>query len=201
MTLNLNNSYSKQENFVLDVLGFKKNGHYVELGAYHSSANSNTYYLEKDFAWAGISFEIVDARRSEFNDNRLNPCYGDALQANYYEVFEKHNFPKQIDFLQIDIDDGGHTHNTRYAGLHALMAIPLNSYRFSVITFEHDTNMYFRNATIRDTQREILDSFGYSLIVRDIHEDWWIDSRVFSVDQCRKYCSKEYQLQLMAHYQ
>lgn len=51
-----------------------------------------------------------------------------------------------------------------------------------VITFEHDVNMYFRNASIRDAQREILDALGYTLVVRTIHEDWWVDPTTIEPD-------------------
>jgi len=167
----INKNYSRQENFTLDLLKEKKNGYYVELGAFHSKECSNTYYLENDYNWTGVSFEVMDDRLQEFTSNRSNPCYGDALTFNYIEYFEKNNFPKQIDFLQVDIDNGGNKYNTHYAGLRALIAVPLNIYRFNVITFEHDANMYFKNSTIKDIQREILDSLGYSLVVRDVHED------------------------------
>jgi hypothetical protein len=57
---------SNQEAFVLDVLDYKRDGFYVELGAFHSSEGSNTYALEKSFGWQGVSFELVDERREEF---------------------------------------------------------------------------------------------------------------------------------------
>ena len=197
----ISKDYSRQENFTLDLLKEKTNGYYVELGAFHSKECSNTYYLENDYDWTGVSFEVMEDRLKEFNDNRKNPCYGDALTFDYRKYFEENNFPKQIDFLQVDIDNGGNEYNTQYAGLRALIALPLNVYRFNVITFEHDTNMYFKNSTIRDIQREILDSLGYVLVVRDIHEDWWVDGTKFHIDEYRKYLSKEYQMALMAYYQ
>lgn len=184
--------YSRQENFIINILNEKQGGTYVELGAYHSRENSNTFHLETDFGWSGVSFEVSQERRDEFNSQRKNPCLGDALTFNYIDYFQNNDFPKQIDFLQVDIDDGGPEHNTSYAGLHALIALPLTVYRFTIITFEHDANMYFRNAVIRDVQREILDSLGYSLVIRDIHEDYWVDSRIIKPEMCRDYRSKEY---------
>ena len=50
---------SGQEKFVLDLLKNKTNGYYVELGAFHSKDGSNTYYLENDYNWNGVSFEIT----------------------------------------------------------------------------------------------------------------------------------------------
>lgn len=191
---------TRQENFVLDLLKEKRGGCYVELGAFHSRNGSNTFTLENDYDWYGVSFEVDAERRQEFSQNRRNPCMGDAVTFNFRQYFEINHFPNQIDFLQIDIDDGG-PHQTRHAGLHALLAIPLSVYRFTIITFEHDSNIYFRNTAIRDAQREILDSLGYMLVVRDIHEDYWVDSRMFRPDECLKYRSPFYQYGMQVNYQ
>lgn len=182
---------TEQEKFVIDVLKEKQNGYYVELGAAHYSDGSNTFSLEKNYGWKGVSFEVVESMRDEFNKNRSNPCFGDALKFDYLSYFETNNFPKQIDYLQLDIDAGyrpdgrpaGNSHST----LHGLVAVPLNTYRFTLITFEHDANMYWRNTAIRDAQREILDSLGYALVHRSYHEDWWVDASVLSHGEFRDY--------------
>ena len=182
---------SVQEAFVLNLLDEKRSGYYVELGAFDSNLGSNTYHLENDYEWNGVSFEILDDRRNQFTSNRKNPCYGDALDFNYINYFEENNFPKQIDYLQVDIDAGyqqdGRPFGNNYLTLLGLISLPLTQYRFSVITFEHDSNMYFRNTGMRDAQREILDSLGYTLVVREIHEDWWVDPNVLPIDKYRKY--------------
>ncbi|CAB4145009.1 hypothetical protein UFOVP1217_116 [uncultured Caudovirales phage] len=181
---------SSQEAFVLEMLGHKKNGFYVELGAFHSSEGSNTYELEKTYDWQGVSFELLEQRRNEFIANRTNPCMGDALNFDYIAYFENNHFPKQIDYLQVDIDTGydraTRPNGNHYTTLLGLITIPLTQYRFSVITFEHDANMYFRNAGQRDAQREILDCLDYTLVARTIHEDWWVDSSVISPDVYKK---------------
>lgn len=185
------NNRSAQEDFVLNVLSNKKGGYYVELGAFHSKNGSNTNRLENEFGWKGVSFEIKEELKKEFNENRSNPCMGDALDFNYISYFEENNFPKQIDYLQVDIDSGygkdGRPDGSAYTSLHGLLAVPLNSYRFTIITFEHDANMYWRNDVMRDVQREILDSLGYSLVVRTESEDWWIDPNVIGLEEYRKH--------------
>lgn len=186
---------TQQEKFVIDILKGKKNGYYVELGAAHYSNGNNTFLLEQEYDWNGVSFEIIDSMRDEFNANRKNKCMSDALVFNYIKYFEENNFPKQIDFLQLDIDAGydmtgrpvGNSHWT----LHGLMAVPLNTYRFTLITFEHDADMYWRNIAVRDAQREILDSFGYALVHRSYHEDWWVDPKVIQHGEFRKYLHRE----------
>lgn len=182
---------TQQEAFVIDILKKKKNGHYVELGAAHYSNGNNTYLLEKDYDWTGVSFEIVDSMKEEFNKNRKNPCMGDALSFNYVKYFEENSFPKQIDYLQLDIDAGynpaGRPAGNSHLTLQGLIALPLNTYRFTIITFEHDTNMYWRNSGMRDAQREILDSFGYAMVHRSYHEDWWVDPSVLSHAEFREF--------------
>jgi len=186
---------SQQEQFVLSILDEKRNGFYVELGAFHSIDGSNTYHLERDYDWNGVSFELLEKRRSEFLSNRKNPCMGDALKFNYIDYFRQNNFPDRIDYLQVDIDEGydfdGRPTGSPYSSLWGLISLPLTQYRFSVITFEHDANMYFRNIAIRDTQREILDSLGYTLVVRKIHEDWWVDPQVVHIVKFREYFQQE----------
>jgi len=185
------NEISAQEEFVLDLLENKNGGYYVELGAFHSKNGSNTNKLENEFDWKGVSFEIKEDLRKEFNNNRSNPCMGDALDFNYISYFKENLFPKQIDYLQVDIDSGykpdGRPDGSAYTSLHGLLAVPLNSYRFTVITFEHDANMYWRNIGMRDVQREILDSLGYSLVVRTESEDWWVDASVIDLASYRKH--------------
>ncbi len=182
---------TNEEQFIISLLKNKKNGYYVELGAAHYSSGNNTYLLEKDYDWTGVSFEIDDDMRKDFNLNRKNPCMGDALSFDYTKYFEENNFPKQMDFLQVDIDAGydsyGRPFGNSHTTLQGLVAVPLNTYRFTVITFEHDANMYWRNSSIRDAQREILDSFGYSLVRRSIYEDWWVDPTVLSLNEYRDF--------------
>lgn len=183
---------SSQEKFVLDVLKNKHGGIYVELGAFHSKDGSNTYYLEKDYGWSGVSFEIIPEFHKEFVSNRNNPCIlGDATKFNYIDYFEKNNFPKQIDYLQVDIDAGyqesGRAYGNPYLSLHGLISIPLNTYRFSVITFEHDAQIEMKNSHMRDAQREILNSLGYSLVVREQHEDFWVDPNVIPYSEYKNY--------------
>lgn len=180
------------QEFVINVLDGKKNGHYVELGAFHSSKGSNTNVLESQLGWSGVSFDVVPEYVDEFNENRKNPCIlHDARTFDYLSYFKENSFPEQIDFLQVDIESGydqkGRQLDHGAYPLQGLIALPLSTYRFSVITFEHDTNMDFKNASVRDAQREILSSYGYALVGRLVHEDWWVDPEVVPLSTYRKF--------------
>ena len=186
---------SNQEHFVLNILKEKKEGYYVELGAFHATEGSNTYYLETQYDWKGVSFEINPEWHADIIKERKNECVlGDATKFNYIKYFEDNNFPKQIDFLQIDIDSGpiGYDGLGRPAGnpslsLLGLIALPLNTYRFSVITFEHDCSIAYKNEAMRDAQREILYSLGYNMIKRSPDEDWWLDPTVLKYMEYKSY--------------
>lgn len=176
---------------LLDLLKEKRNGYYVELGAFHSKVGSNTYKLETEYDWNGVAFEIVPEFHEEIIANRKNPCIlGDATQFNYTKYFEENNFPKQIDFLQIDIDSSynqmGRPQGDPYQSLKGLIALPLNTYRFTLITFEHDACIDYKATSLRDAQREILHSFGYNMIARTKDEDWWIDPSVIKYSDYRQ---------------
>jgi hypothetical protein len=169
-----------QDDFVIQTLNHKTGGVYVEIGAYHSTSISNTYILEKDYRWTGVSFEIDPIRAEEFNRNRVNKCYtADAMTFDYEDLFDRLKLPKQIDYLQVDIEPASNS-------LQALMRLPLEKYRFSVITFEHDLYADSNNVQIKEKQKEILSGLGYILIRDNVicnhpdlpFEDWWIDPSV-----------------------
>ena len=63
-----NKGLSHAENFVIDILDQKRNGYYVELGAYHSKIISNTYNLENIYGWKGVSFEISPKLHAEITE-------------------------------------------------------------------------------------------------------------------------------------
>ncbi len=63
-------SQLKQDLFVLSETGFKKNGFFVEFGATNGVDFSNTYLLEKEFAWKGILAEPAKIWHVELEKNR-----------------------------------------------------------------------------------------------------------------------------------
>ena len=184
---NIENNWSQsmQDIFVMSMLNGKRNGVYVEIGADQPRVISNTYLLEKDFDWSGISFELDADKVAFFNTIRENKCLcEDATLYNYKSLFEELNYPKQIDYLQLDIDPAEGT-------LRALKALPLDDYRFSVITYE--TDVYSSGADIQDEQIEILESHGYQLVAKNVkcegnpYEDWWVDPAIVSEDVWKPY--------------
>jgi len=167
------NGQAGQDSFVLNFLNEKRNGWYVEVGSNDPVLYNNTYLLETEYDWKGVGFEWD-------RDLSKNKCItADATKFDYLKYFQDNNFPKQIDYLQLDIEPA-------YQTLAALKQIPLAEYRFSVITYEHDLYADPANKEIKEESIKILSSLGYELLVENVNdgspdrifEDWWIDPQV-----------------------
>ena len=175
-SVKFNWSQSMQDMFVLMALDGKRQGVYVELGADLPRIINNTYLLETEFDWAGVSFEYDAEKVAFFNTIRRNKCIcTDATTFDFKFLFEQRNYPKQIDYLQLDLDPAEGT-------LAALKKLPLDDYRFTAITYE--TDVYRAGADVQDEEIEYLKSYGYELVVRNVanegnpYEDWWVDPNV-----------------------
>lgn len=167
-----------QESYVISMLKEKKNGYYLELGSGDPVEGSNTALLEKEFGWSGLAIDLNKNLADKYNKQRSNPCVSaDALKFDYKSYFEENNFPKVIDYLQIDID--GHDEGLC---LLALLAVPMLEYRFRVITIEHDLCVNFKREGMRNAQREVLHSLGYTLTAQLDGEDWWVDESLLPLD-------------------
>jgi hypothetical protein len=198
--INQNYSQSYQDMFILSMLDGKKNGIFVEIGAHHPTFISNTFLLEAQFDWEGISIDIDSSAKSSFinSGRRSEFILNDALKISYKDLFIRKNYPKQIDYLQIDIEPMTNT-------FECLKLMPLDDYRFSVITFE--TDYYDPNTPkeikdfIKESSRNLLESKGYKLIVGNIcntsindpFEDWYIDPLVINENIIKLFLnSREY---------
>jgi len=174
------NSQASQESFVLNVLKEKRNGFYVELGGGWAQKNSNTYLLESEYGWKGLSFENDPIRAYAYNLTRKNKTLElDARSFDYEKYFIQNNYPRHIDYLQMDIHPASAT-------LEAFKNMPLNKYRFSVITYEHNGYKDEQHKAIQAESQRILTELGYVLVVENVifqdiaYEDWWIDPRSVS---------------------
>lgn len=179
-------SQSGQESFVLSVLKEKKNGFYLEIGGFDGVDLSNTFLLETKYAWTGIAVEIDGKRTRSYNKVRANRCVrANAVTLDYKQLFLKYDFPKQIDYLQVDIEPASNSWK-------ALQAIPLDEYRFTVITFEHDLYAHERNAQIKIDCHELLTSLGYVRVVSNVmnegnaFEDWYVDSTAVPASELKE---------------
>lgn len=170
-------SQASQDRFVYTILyGFLKQegpGTYLEIGAGHPVHLSNTCFLETCLGWKGISIDNDTRYQLLWDDIRHNPLViADATTLDYASILQ--NSPKHIDYLSLDIDEAYDV---------VLRQLPLNEYRFKVITIEHDAYRY--GDLYRLAERHILTSLGYELLFPDVcsnglqMEDWWIDPSCF----------------------
>ena len=178
----IENNYSQasQDMFVLSMLNGKENGTYVEIGGDDPIVINNTYLLETKYNWKGISFEIESEKSNHYNSVRKNNCIcGNAITVDYSKIFEENNFSTQIDYLQLDIDPSEQT-------LACLKNLPLDTYRFSVITYE--TDAYRSSSESVEESRSIFKDYGYESIAKNVlncghaFEDWYVDPNIIDKD-------------------
>ena len=173
--INENFSQIYQDMFVLSMTNGKKEGTYLEIGAGYPKKGNNTFLLEQEFDWEGISIDINPKSKELFDKNRKNKCLCvDAKSIDYNKFFHEHYQSTSIDYLQLDCDPANIT-------FEILEKIPFDTYKFGVITYEHD---FYNDPTgsYREKSRVFLKGKGYKLICGNISplkdkypfEDWWI---------------------------
>jgi hypothetical protein len=169
-------SQAGQDLFVLAMLNNKRKGYYLEIGGADPFDSNNSFLLESAFDWSGLSVEFDQNLASRYGKLRNNVCVcADATSFDYINQMKLLEFPSQIDYLSVDIDPAANT-------LVALMRCPFETYRFSVITFEHDT--YSSGDKYANLSRKFLIERGYVLVSKNVKcfgrvfEDWWIDPTI-----------------------
>ena len=155
------NSQAGQDRFILSVLNNKINGYFLEIGSNHPIIINNTYILENNYGWKGIMIEYDNNFLQSYKNIRHNSIHiiNDATKVEYFKLFTENNIPKNIDYLQIDLEVvNGSTINT----LKLLNVQVFKEYKFAVITFEHDIYRgNFHNT--RDESRKIFKDNGYAI--------------------------------------
>jgi hypothetical protein len=79
-------SYQGQDQFVLEVLGGKRDGFFLDSGASNGVAGSNTVVLEEEYGWKGICVEPNDSFFQELIRNRTALCLNCCLWSDDTEV-------------------------------------------------------------------------------------------------------------------
>jgi len=181
-----------QDIFVLQCLNGKKNGIYLEIGAAGPVSGNNTYLLEKEFGWTGLS---IDYGYDDWDDSVVITCDNQSFSRSGFKKYWEGKWHKDrdqpllltnaitcdwiniindtiIDYLQVDIDPPGGTYE-------CLERLPFDTVDFKVITYEHDA---YAEPEWRIKSRKFLESKGYVLIAGNISkeygspfEDWWIN--------------------------
>ena len=82
-----------QDQFVANLLKFKRDGFCVDIGSCHSIISNNTYVFQS-LGWTSVSVEI-NSQYNESYSTRLNGTHynEDALKMNYKKAFVENDFP------------------------------------------------------------------------------------------------------------
>jgi hypothetical protein len=150
-----------QDRAVLEFLGPKYNGTFVDIGCAKPISISNTFLFEATFNWRGIAIDIenaVDNGGETWKSHRPQSVHliTDALTIDYSSLFKQHKLPVTIDYLSLDLEPPD-------LSLECLMKLPLKEYIFNIITFEVDE---YREGGIERSRisREYLKELGYNYI-------------------------------------
>jgi FkbM family methyltransferase len=195
-------SQSNQDKWVVEFLNFKKNGYFIELGAYDGIQTSNTYYMEKNLDWDGICveanpffFQKLKVNRKSKNINvalndYVGECYftDDRISKSGFKVpcntldniLKETNCPKDIDYMSIDIEGYEYI---------VLKNFNFNNWNIGLITVEH--NLYCDGDERKKLLYELLTKNGFTRVVDDApcldtnplyfnkpYEDWYINNNL-----------------------
>lgn len=172
-------SEAGQDIFALNLIG--KNGTYLEVGGFKPKLDSNTYILETQNNWRGITIEFKKELQSLWSSckERKNRIYfEDALKFDYKTALEENNLPLHLNYLSCDIDPRDKT-------FEALKKTLKEGLSFDFISFEHDD--YTSDVSYHKLVSEYLIPKGYKIAVNNIYpknkknkifETWFVNSKI-----------------------
>jgi hypothetical protein len=181
-------SQACQDKFILNILKEKKGLFYLEIGSNHPIHTNNTYTLEKNYDWKGIMVEYDKSFLELYKAHRPNSIYvlEDATKIDYKTLFETHNMPTDMGYLQIDLDVNNRSTLTT---LEKLDNEIFDNHKFATITFEHDiyTGSWYDT---RSLSRDIFKTRGYISVFKDVcdhkkeivFEDWYVHPDLVNMD-------------------
>lgn len=198
-------SQANQDRWVVDMLNHKKNGFFLDVGAFDGVDISNTYVLEKKFNWDGICIDADPVNFKKLTKERNVTCINCAVSnesgtidfsgnkgagshvsengsqsiesKTMEDILRQNNCPKIIDYISLDIE--GHE-------VKALEKFPFDEYEFKLMTVEH--NLYLGDKEHKNKIKEILLKNGYKIYKEDVinigndpFEDWYINPKYFTI--------------------
>lgn len=174
-----------QDLFVLKCLQGKRNGYFLEIGSHDAIHISNTYLLEKEYDWRGIMVEYDPRHVPSYKAHRKSSyCIQDATTIDFKKLLEP--MPKNIDYLQIDLEEHNGSTIKTLANLHRQV---MSEYKFAVVTFEHDH--YREIYKTRESSRAIFSQHGYYLVFPNVSdfEDWYVHPDLVDMNYIKTFAS------------
>lgn len=204
------NSHSQfsQDIFALAINGWKREGFFVEFGAFDGKTHSNTYMLEKDFGWNGIIAECSRGNEKVIRENR-------SCNVSSLAVWKESD--RYLEFLDCELselstlkdyrDSDGHSAIREKGEVYLVKTITLNDLlkkynaprRIDFMSIdtegsEWDILKYFdfsdydisvitieHNFNLnRNRVRDLLFEHGFKQVFRDIAEieDWFVNVNI-----------------------
>ena len=171
-------SSSGQDIFAYQIGGDQ--GTYLEIGGADSIRGSNTYSLEKEYGWRGISLELNKNRHADSWKIRSNPIYWEnALDFDYVTTLKENNIIS-IDYLQVDIEPASNTYK-------ALEKVLSQGIDFKCCTFEHDHyRKKAKDVDYKSLADKLLAKHGYKIAVENVisrknkkyYETWYVKNSI-----------------------
>ena len=184
---------AKQDKYVMEILKYKKCGTFLELGANHPITINNTYFMEQNCNWKGIMIEFDKKHLEEYKTHRPKSVHvmEDATKIDYKKLLVENDMPKNIDYLQIDLDAGN---GSTIDALQKMDDTILEEYKFATITFEHDVYCAGEYKSTREKSRDIFKKRGYVCVFKDVHdknpdvvyEDWYVHPDLVDMEHVNK---------------
>lgn len=159
-------SQAGQDRWVIETLKGKRDGSFLDLGCWHPTELNNTWLLERDYGWGGISMDRNPALAPKWSRAGRHFTWADASHIDWLKL-GTHTF----DYISIDCDED---QETVVGNL-----LECSGIRAYCLTVEHDSYRFGEKR--RDDLRSLLTKYGYHLAVPDValagvaFEDWWID--------------------------
>lgn len=197
-------SQSDQDKWVCEFLNFKKNGFYLDIGAYDGVQTSNTFILEKELDWSGICIEANSEvfKNLSLNRNSINlnlavldyeghcgfredsiccESVGNTIGCDTLNnILEKNKAPNIIDYMSIDI---------KGSEFDALKNFNFQKWQINLITIEH--NLYLNGDFNKNRLFKLLSENNFERVVEDApcldrnptvylkpYEDWYVNKNI-----------------------
>ena len=195
-------SQAGQDKWVCEFFKEKKNGYFLDIGAYDGVRWSNTYSLEKELDWTGLLIEasldlcnhMKISRSSQiiqkavYKENTILKFKTDKWAGHINEngletveavtlkkILKDYNAPKVIEYASLDIEGGE---------IDALLGFPFDEYDVILWTVEH--NLYYGDSKFKDEIFKILSINGYTRTHDNVcsggdpkypFEDWYVNNK------------------------
>lgn len=178
LSIEKSRSQAAQDLFVLLCLNEKRGGRFLDLGCHHPVNINNTFLLESEYGWTGLSYDVDQSLLDLFPQFRKTKGLNrDCTDPDNNVIL---SFSDHFDYLSLDLEPASRT-------LQCLKKLNLDKINFSVITFEHD--FYRFGDEIKSESRSILRDHGYLLLCEDVSikensfEDWYVNPELIDTSR------------------